>query len=132
LGVLLLAIVATILFAVREAIPPDSKSIINYSLIALAVAGLVIILRPIIKYFMSQFVITNKRIVIKHGLLARRSYEMLLNKIESINVDQSLTDRLLWGAGTLVITGTGGSKEIFDEVGRAIKFQRKLNEVLHA
>jgi hypothetical protein len=57
---------------------------------------------------------------------------MLLNKIESINVDQSLTDRLLWGAGTLVITGTGGSKEVFDEVGKAIKFQRKLNEVLHA
>jgi uncharacterized membrane protein YdbT with pleckstrin-like domain len=84
------------------------------------------------KYLLSHFVITNKRIMIHHGFIARRSYEMLLSKVESIEVDQTLSDRLIWGSGTLIITGTGGTKETFPNVGEAIKFQERLNEILHA
>jgi len=64
--------------------------------------------------------------------IARRSYEMLLSKVESIEVDQTLSDRLIWGSGTLTITGTGGTKETFPNVGEAIKFQEHLNDILHA
>ena len=84
------------------------------------------------KYFLSHFVITNQRIMIHHGFIARSSYEMLLNKVESIEVDQTLSDRLFWGSGTLIITGTGGTKETFSNVGEAIQFQDHLNEILHA
>ena len=90
------------------------------------------LLPPFSKYFLSQFVITNKRIVIRHGFIARQSYEMLLNKVESIQVDQSLADRLIWGSGTLIITGTGGTKEAFPNVGGAIKFQKHLDEAIHS
>jgi membrane protein YdbS with pleckstrin-like domain len=89
------------------------------------------LLAPFIKYLASQFVITNQRIIIQHGFIARRSYEMLLGKVESIEVDQTLGDRLLWGSGTLIITGTGGTKESFPNVGGAIKFQEHLNDMLH-
>ena len=61
----------------------------------------------------------------------RTSYEMILKKIESISVNQTLADRFLWGSGTLVITGTGGTKEVFSDVGDAIAFQEHLNEALH-
>ncbi len=91
-----------------------------------------VLLPPFSKYFLSQYVLTNKRIVIRHGLIARRSYEMLLNKVESIQVEQTLTDRIIWGSGTLVITGTGGTKEAFPDVGGAIKFQRHLDEAIHS
>jgi uncharacterized membrane protein YdbT with pleckstrin-like domain len=84
------------------------------------------------KYFMSHFVITDRRIMIHHGFIARRSYEMLLSKVESIEVDQSLNDRLFWDSGTLIITGTGGTKEIFPNEGQAIEFQEHPNGVLHA
>ena len=57
---------------------------------------------------------------------------MLLNKVESIQVEQTLTDRIIWGSGTLVITGTGGTKEAFPDVGGAIKFQRHLDEAIHS
>jgi uncharacterized membrane protein YdbT with pleckstrin-like domain len=97
----------------------------------LVLAGLVFI-PAISKYFMSHFVITDKRIMIHHGFIARRSYEMLLGKVESIEVDQTLSDRLFWGSGTLIITGTGGTKETFPNVGEAIQFQDHLNEILHA
>ncbi len=90
------------------------------------------LLPPFSKYFLSQYVLTNKRIVIRHGLIARRSYEMLLNKVESIQVEQTLTDRIIWGSGTLIITGTGGTKEAFPDVGGAIKFQRHLDEAINS
>jgi uncharacterized membrane protein YdbT with pleckstrin-like domain len=82
-------------------------------------------------YFLSHFIVTNKRIIIRHGLLSRQTYEMLLQKVESVRVSQSLMDRL-WGSGTLIVTGTGGSNEQFPNVGSAVEFQESLNELLHA
>ena len=72
--------------------------------------------------------------MIRHGFLARQSYEMLLNKVESIGVIQTLGDELIWGSGTLIITGTGGTKEAFPNAGGAIKFQRRflMNKQVHA
>ena len=90
------------------------------------------LLRPIIHYFSSQFVVTNKRVIVRHGFIARRSYDMLLKKIESVGVNQGLLERLFWGSGTLVITGTGGTKEDFPNVGAATTFQKHLNEMLHS
>jgi uncharacterized membrane protein YdbT with pleckstrin-like domain len=99
-----------------------------WTFIALAIVFLV---SPFTKYFLSQFVVTNQRVIIRHGLLARTTYEMILQKIESISVNQSLLDRFIWGSGTLVITGTGGTKEVFPNVGCAVAFQDHLNEALH-
>ena len=96
---------------------------------AVAVLALV---SPFTKYFLSKFVVTNQRVIIRHGLLARTTYEMILQKIESIAVNQSLADRFIWGSGTLVITGTGGTKEVFPNVGNAVAFQEHLNEALHS
>ena len=59
-------------------------------------------------------------------------YQMLLDKVESIQVVQSLGDRLIWGSGTLIITGTGGTKEAFPNAGAAITFQKHLDEAIHA
>ena len=104
----------------------------NYCFLCFLALAVLVYLPAFSKYFLSHFVITNERIMIHHGFIARRSYEMLLSKVESIEVDQSLSDRLIWGSGTLIITGTGGTKETFPNVGEAIKFQEHLNGILHA
>jgi uncharacterized membrane protein YdbT with pleckstrin-like domain len=103
----------------------------NYGFGVFFTLAVLIAILPFIKYYASKFVVTNQRIIIHHGFIARRSYEMLLGKVESIEVDQTLSDRLVWGSGTLIITGTGGTKEVFPNVGGAIKFQEHLNEMLH-
>jgi uncharacterized membrane protein YdbT with pleckstrin-like domain len=102
-----------------------------YLLWAFVAVGAVLLISPFTKYYLSHFVLTNQRVMIHHGFLTRTSYEMILEKIESITVNQSLADRLLWGSGTLVITGTGGTKEQFPDVGSAVAFQEHLNEALH-
>ncbi len=80
-------------------------------------------LAPIIDRWQSEFVITNRRIIIKTGLIARRTVEMNLSKIESVNVDQSVMGRIL-GYGSITIIGTGGTKETFHIISKPLEFRK--------
>ena len=53
---------------------------------------------------------SNKRVLIKTGIVARKSIEVLLNKVESIGVEESGLGRVL-GYGTVVVRGTGGTSK---------------------
>ena len=79
----------------------------------------------------SEFAVTNKRVLIKTGLIRRHSLETLLSKIESIGVDQSILGRIL-GFGTIVISGTGGSKEPFHRIADPMMFRRRVQEQIAA
>jgi len=83
---------------------------------------------PIIRQRTSEFVITNKRVITKIGLISRKTFEMNLHKIESVHVDQSLFGRLL-GFGTVTIIGTGGSRESFTDISEPLIFRRKFQEI---
>lgn len=86
-----------------------------------------LIVAALINYLSSEFAVTNKRVIVKVGLLSRNSYELLLNRIEGIEVEQSILGRLL-GFGTIIVRGTGGSKEIFYKIENPIQFRRKVQE----
>ena len=81
--------------------------------------------------FTSEFAVTNKRVLIKTGWLRRQSLETLLNKVETIRVDQDIFGRML-DYGTIVISGTGGSKEPFRRIdplcNSAAKFRNRLQK----
>lgn len=83
---------------------------------------------PALKRWSDEFVVTNKRIICKTGLFKRNTFEMNLNKIETVNVDQSVFARL-FGYGTITIIGTGGTKESFPDIAHATEFRKKFQEV---
>ena len=83
---------------------------------------------PALLQWSDEFVITNKRIICKTGIFARKTLEMNLNKIESVNVDQSIIGRLL-GYGTITIIGTGGTKESVTDIANAVEFRKSFQEV---
>src|SRR5277367_6037582 len=60
---------------------------------ALCVIGLITALPPWIRSSSSEFAITNKRVLIKIGLIRRHSLELLLPRIEGIGVDQGFLGR---------------------------------------
>ncbi len=76
----------------------------------------------------SEFGITNKRLIIKTGILSRRTLELNLSKIESVNVNQSLLGRML-GYGSIGVIGTGGTKEYFVSIKNPLEFRRKFQEL---
>jgi len=81
-----------------------------------------------LKRWLSEFVITNRRIVIKEGFIARRTFEMNLSKIETVNVDQTVMGRIL-NYGSITIIGTGGTKETFHNIARPMKFRQSFQEL---
>lgn len=89
---------------------------------------LTLFIAPIIKRWSDEFVITNKRIIVKTGVFSRKTLEMNLNKIESVNVDQSIFGRM-FGYGTITIIGTGGTRESFPNIADAVEFRKKFQEV---
>jgi uncharacterized membrane protein YdbT with pleckstrin-like domain len=65
------------------------------------------------------------RLIFKVGLVARYTTELLLAKVESISVTQSLLGRLL-NYGNLIVTGTGGAREVFARVHDPVGFRNEV------
>jgi uncharacterized membrane protein YdbT with pleckstrin-like domain len=91
-------------------------------------AFLSLFILPLIDNWTSEYAVTNKRVIIKVGLIRRRTVEMNISKIESINVDQSILGRIL-GYGDIVIVGTGGTRESFETLSSPTQFRRKFQEL---
>jgi uncharacterized membrane protein YdbT with pleckstrin-like domain len=91
--------------------------------------GGILAIPKLIEIFTSEFAITNKRIIIKVGFISRRTLEMNLQKIESINVNQSVLGRIL-GYGTIVVIGSGGTKERFANISNPLEFRNQYQKQL--
>ena len=83
---------------------------------------------PIIDLWTDEFAITNKRVIVKTGLIRRRTVELNLTKIESVNVNQSVLGRIL-GFGSIQIVGTGGTRELFTNIRKPLRFRKKFQEL---
>lgn len=80
-----------------------------------------------VKYKSTEFVITNKRILLKRGFIRRATNEILLARIESISVYQTLFGRI-FNYGTILISGTGGSKDPFMDLPDPAFLRNKVQE----
>jgi uncharacterized membrane protein YdbT with pleckstrin-like domain len=78
-----------------------------------------------VDYASSEFAVTNKRVIIKVGILRRRTVEMLNTKVEAIAVNQGIIGRIL-GYGNIVVTGTGGTNEPFNGISSPLEFRRAV------
>ncbi|HWZ60643.1 MAG TPA: PH domain-containing protein [Gemmatimonadaceae bacterium] len=77
----------------------------------------------------NEFAVTTKRVIVKIGMLQRRTVEIMLSKIEGISVDQTILGRI-GNAGTVIITGTGGTRESFDKIADPLEFRRQVQAQL--
>ena len=67
------------------------------------------------KLVTTRILITPKRVIYRTGYIARRTVEMNKEKIESIDVSQSVLGRLL-DFGSITVKGTGGGIEAIANV----------------
>ena len=93
--------------------------------LGLGVLAAVFAVQPALEYFSSEYAVTDKRVVVKTGVLQRDSHETLLSKVEAIGVDQTLLGRL-FDYGTVTIVGTGGTREPFALIAAPLEFRRQV------
>lgn len=58
----------------------------------------------------TEIAVTNRRIIYKRGFVSRKTIEMNMDKVESVDVDQTIIGRML-NFGTITIRGTGAGIE---------------------
>lgn len=92
----------------------------------LVVAGLTAV-NAAISRSTSEFAVTNRRLIVKVGLIQRRSLDLNLAKVETINVDQDIFGRLL-DFGSITIIGTGGTREPFKNIADPMTFRLHVQE----
>jgi len=100
-----------------------------FSLIPPFVFGLVLIPIAIINVVTTELAVTNKKIIGKTGWLRRISLDIPLNKLESINIDQSFIGRIL-NYGTIIIRGTGGTSVKIPYIKDPLDFRRAAMTIL--
>ena len=82
-------------------------------------------LRAFIRRSTTELAVTDHRVIYKSGLLSRHTIEMNRDKVESVDVDQSLLGRI-FGYGTVVVRGTGGSLEPIRNIGDPLTFRSHI------
>jgi uncharacterized membrane protein YdbT with pleckstrin-like domain len=93
----------------------------------LVFAAIIIFAYGVAKRNATEMAVTNRRVVIKTGLASRKTIEMLLNKVESIEVSETTAGRML-GYGTIVVIGTGGTPEPFHKVAHPLEFRSQVQQ----
>jgi uncharacterized membrane protein YdbT with pleckstrin-like domain len=120
---LLLTLVgAALAFALAQVADPPW---LWYAGVAVAGVGAVWWLVRWIEVMTSEFAVTSMRLIFKVGLVARYTTELLLAKVESISVTQGLPGRML-NYGDLIVTGTGGAREVFARVNDPVGFRNEV------
>lgn len=97
----------------------------HYVSLFLLLSGLFQLIKRILLKMGTEYVVTNKKVILKSGILSRDALELVLNKCEGIRINQSLTGRML-GFGSIVVT-TGGVTNKFDFITNPIKFRNEIN-----
>jgi uncharacterized membrane protein YdbT with pleckstrin-like domain len=91
--------------------------------------ALIIFIRSVIIFKTTEFAVTNRRVIIKKGLITRDTMEIELGKIEGINVRQSILGRIL-GYGSLQVRGTGAGRIWYNLVAKPFDFKKVINEAI--
>jgi uncharacterized membrane protein YdbT with pleckstrin-like domain len=119
-------IVAIVLFAVSR-----QSDIYSIMIVCLFGAGLVALaaLYWTIKGWFHRFTtetdVTNLRVVHKTGFIKRRTFEMALDKVESVDVDQTILGRIL-NYGDVTIRGVGEGIETIKTIASPLAFRSSI------
>ncbi|HYA43476.1 MAG TPA: PH domain-containing protein [Syntrophobacteraceae bacterium] len=80
-----------------------------------------------ITFSTSEFGVTNQRVIAKVGFIRRNSTEIFLAKLEAIQVNQSISGRVL-GYGSITVSGTGGTRDAFHNISNPLALKLKIQE----
>jgi uncharacterized membrane protein YdbT with pleckstrin-like domain len=104
---------------------------VEWGAVALMVGGALTVLMGMLRRNATEMALTNRRVVIKKGLAGRTTIEMLLNKIETIEVSETVLGRTL-GYGTIVVIGTGGTPEPFSQISHPLEFRSRVQQQIES
>ena len=72
--------------------------------------------------------VTNKRVILKRGIISRKTEEMKITSIETVEIIQGVMGRI-FGYGDVKVTGRGISDLLFKKINDPMDVKRKIESV---
>ena len=88
-------------------------------------AGILLIAYTWYLWWTTEIAVTDRRIIYKAGFIYRETSEMNMDKVESVDVDQSIPGRLL-DYGDVSVVGTGSTWEKLRTIARPIALRNHI------
>ena len=89
---------------------PDRAGVIRFAAVLVMwfcfAAGLIHIIWTWFNAWITEIAVTDRRIIYKTGFIQRKTVEINMEKVESVDVNQSITGRV-FNYGTVFVHGTG-------------------------
>ena len=127
-GLLLMAIGAALLlygYRTQSDTRRDLASILVIVGGLFLLVGLALWLNAWFHRWITEISVTTHRVIYKTGFIRRHTVEMNMDKVETVDVDQSLLGRLL-GFGTIRVRGTGQSIESLRRIAHPIELRNAI------
>ena len=119
-------IVAVVFLVLPRMVAADA--LMSVCLAFAAVAGLVALYWTATAWFhrwTTETDVTNMRVVYKTGFIKRRTFEMSLDKVESVDVNQSILGRLM-NYGDITIQGVGEGTQTISTIASPLAFRNAI------
>ena len=119
-------IVAIAFFVVSGMVPGGTPMLLSLSMSALA--AIFALYKTVTAWFhrwTTETDVTNLRVVHKEGFISRETFEMSLDKVESVDVVQSIPGRIL-NYGNVRIFGVGEGGKTIDTIASPLDFRNHI------
>jgi len=87
--------------------------------------GAVMLIEHWWRRFTTEVAVTDRRIIYKIGFIKRRTVEMHMDKVESVDVDQTILGRI-FNYGDITIRGTGETMETLHAIDHPLDFRNHV------
>lgn len=100
--------------------------VLHYGGIFLFFIGAVSLIQRILVYIGSTYAVTNKRVILKTGVISRKAVDLVLTKCEGLQIKQSVFGRI-FNFGTITVT-TGGATSSYPYIADPLRFKKEINK----
>lgn len=100
---------------VAALIAPAPWAAYGFGVLGLVALGLIVwcAVAPLLRWSTTHFVLTNRRVLVREGVLTRSGFEIPMNRITSVRFRQTMFERML-GCGTLCVESASDELDFSD------------------
>jgi uncharacterized membrane protein YdbT with pleckstrin-like domain len=124
-GVLVLILAAVVYWFGHQPVTVGATRIWDWIAGILFVAAAIWLFRAWFRRWTTEIAVTDRRIIYKRGFIRRRTIEMHLDKVESVDVDQSILGRI-FSYGDILIRGVGVGIEPLENISSPLSFRNHV------
>ena len=118
-------IILLLIGALLASSPKEISAMTHYAGLVILFFGLVSLVQRVLVKIGSSYAVTNKRVILKTGVISRRAVDLVLARCEGLHIKQSVLGRV-FNFGTITVT-TGGASSSYPFIANPLAFRREIN-----